>query len=83
MSYVLTPEGREAKRKYMRERWQDPVYREKIASMLRGQASWAVEARDSKRALLPKRKTPEWRHYEKLRRALGLAAAREALGIRL
>ena len=73
--------AREERSERMRKQWQDPVYRERISSMLRGQALHAVCVRDG--VNFPKPGTPEWRYYRKLYRTLGLEAARKEFGIAL
>lgn len=83
----------EAKAKYskirsriMKEKWaNDTAYRERRIAQLRAQLPAAWEAKDeyfrNYKSVLPKKKTPEWRLYEKLRGAIGAKAAREAMGL--
>lgn len=76
-----TPAARAKFSKILREKWQDPVYREKTTAMLREQAPRGSLVRDNG-FRRPPRGTPEWRYYEKLCRSLGPQAARVAFAER-
>jgi hypothetical protein len=75
-----SPEAKEKIRRGLIKRWQqDPAFRARQLANLRAVAMEGAKASVAARRFLPPKGTPGWLHYEKVRRHLGLAAARATL----